>query len=58
VGADVRKDGWKEVREGFDKWLKLCCYVAGAWFLLDIIKYLPKEVSDRIVEALLTRLGI
>jgi hypothetical protein len=54
----VSKDSWKDVKDGFDKWLKLCCYVAAVWVFLDIIKYLPKEVSDRIIEALLRKLGI
>lgn len=52
------KDPWREVREGFDKWVKLCCYVAGAWWLLDMIRYLPPEIADRVIEAVLKKLGI
>jgi len=54
----VAKNHLKEAREGFEKWMKLACYVAGFWFLLDIIRYLPTEIADRVIESLLKRLGI
>ena len=51
-------DRWKEVRDGFDKWLKLCCYLGGVWILLDLLRVLPPHIADRIIEAILGKLGI
>lgn len=54
----AKDDRWREVREGFDKWLKITCYLGCVWVFLDIIKYLPPEIVNRIIEAALRRLGI
>lgn len=49
---------WDAVYEGFDKWLKVNCYLAGVWVLLDLLPYLPPKLVDRIFEALLSKVGI
>lgn len=51
-------DKWKEVRDGFDKWLKLTCYIGFIWVFLDILPYLPQHIADRIIEAILRKFGI
>jgi hypothetical protein len=51
-------DPWKEARDGFDKWLRLCCYLGGVWVFLDILKVLPQEIGDKIVAAILNKLGL
>lgn len=52
------EDRWKEVRKGFDTWLKYSCYLGFVWIFLDILPYLPVHIVDRIIEAALVRLGI
>lgn len=51
-------DPWKEVREGFDKWLKLCCYLGFVWVFIDILPHLPQHLVDRIVDGLLAKVGL
>lgn len=57
VGGDVR-DPWEEFKEGFDKWLKISCYLGFAWVFIDILPLLPVHIADRLIEALLGKLGI
>lgn len=52
------KDPWREAREGFEKWFKLSCYLYFVWIFLDILPYLPTQLVDRIIEAILRKLGI
>ena len=47
-----------EVRQGFDQWLKISCYLAFAWVFLDILPYLPPQLANRIIEALLSKIGL
>ena len=55
---DVPKWFNKEVQDGLDKWFKITCYLAGVWVALDVVKYLPPTLVDRIFEAVLRKLGI
>ena len=56
MGGDV--DAWKEFLENFDKWLKYTCYLAFAWVFLDILPYLPVYIVDRIIDGLLSKVGL
>lgn len=49
---------WKEFLENFDKWLKYNCYLAFVWVGLDVLPLLPTAIADRIIEAILGKLGI
>lgn len=49
---------WKEFITNFEKWLKYTCYLMFVWVFLDILPFLPVHIADRIVEAILRRLGI
>jgi hypothetical protein len=51
-------DRWEEVRNGFNQWLKISCYLAFFWVFIDLLKYLPPKLVDRIIEGLLGKLGI
>lgn len=51
-------DKWKEVRDGFDKWLKISCYLAFIWVGFYMLQFLPVHIAERIIEAILNRLGI
>ena len=51
-------DPIREFRDGFDKWLKISCYLAFAWIFIDILPYLPQHIADRIIEAILGKLGL
>ena len=54
----MAKDGWKETREGFDKWIKFTCKVAIAWICLNIVAVLPDALADKIVNKLLGMFGL
>ena len=56
--GDVPKWLNKEVWDGLDKWFKLNCYLAGIWVLLDVLPYIPPKIVDRIVEGLLSKVGL
>ena len=58
TGAAHDMDKWKEVREGFDKWLKINCYLASIWVGFKLLQFLPPEIANRIIEAFLEKLGI
>lgn len=51
-------DPWREVKEGFDKWLKLTCYLGFVWVFIDVLPYLPAHIVDRIVDGVLKKLGL
>lgn len=54
VGCDV----WKEFIANFEKWLTYTCYLMLAWVFIDILPYLPVHIADRIIEAILRKLGL
>ena len=54
--ADV--DKWKEVKDGFDQWLKISCYLALIGVGFDLLQYLPVYIAERIIAAVLEKLGI
>jgi hypothetical protein len=54
--ADV--DKWKEVKDGFDQWLKISCYLALFGVGFDLLQYLPVYIAERIIAAVLEKLGI
>lgn len=54
----MAQDPWKEVRDGFDKWLRITVYLGCVWVFLDILKVLPQELGDKIVAALLSKIGL
>ena len=54
----AKKDYLKEMREGFEKWIRLCAYAGVVWIFLDILPHLPAEIGGRIVNGLLKKLGI
>jgi len=54
--ADV--DKWKEVRDGFDKWLKINCYLAFIWVGFKALQFLPVDIANRVIEGILGYIGI
>jgi hypothetical protein len=52
------EDKWKEVKDGFDKWLKITCYLALFGVGFRMLQYLPVHIAERIIEAALGYLGI
>jgi len=52
------KDPWKQVRDGFDKWIKISCYIACLYWLVGMLPYLPRELADKIVALLLSKIGL
>jgi hypothetical protein len=57
-GAADAMDKWKEVRDGFDTWLKITCYLALIWVGFYLLRFLPVHIADRIIEAFFEYLGI
>lgn len=51
-------DKWKEVRDGLDKWLKISCYLAFIYVGFYMLRFLPVHIAERIIDAILNRLGI
>ena len=51
-------DPMREFFENFDKWLKITCYLGFAWVFVDLLPYLPVFIVDRIVDALLSKVGL
>jgi len=56
VDGDV--DPWREFLENLSKWLKYTCYLAFVWVFLDIIRFFPPHIADRIIEGVLRKLGL
>jgi hypothetical protein len=54
----MAEDRWKEVREGFDKWLKITCYLAFFYVGFYMLQFLPVHIAERIIEAALGYIGI
>jgi len=49
---------WAEFLNNLAKWLKITCYLALAGVAFDFLKYLPPHIADRVINALLNKLGI
>ena len=49
---------WKEFIANFEKWLTYTCYLMFAWVFVDLLPYLPVFIVDRVIEAVLRKLGI
>lgn len=54
----MAKDYLKEMREGVEKWIRLCCLIAVLWIILDILPHLPDALGKRIVDKLLGMIGL
>ena len=49
---------WKEFIANLEKWLTYTCYLMLAWVFIDLLPYLPVFIVDRVIEAVLRKLGI
>ena len=58
TGAGHDMDKWKEAKDGFDKWLKINCYLAFIWVGFKVLQFLPADIANRVIEAFLEKLGI
>lgn len=54
----VARDSLEEIKKGLDKWFKLVFYVGCIWILLDILPHLPDELAIRIIDKLLSTIGL
>ena len=54
--------GWvwpmNEYQKQFDMFLKVFVYLLVIWWLLGLLKFLPDDLSDRIVNLLLGKVGL
>ena len=48
----------KVLIKGLDKWLRLSCYIACLYWLVGMLPYLPRELADKIVALLLSKIGL
>jgi len=55
---EMRKDTLKILIEGLEKWLKINCYLGFVWVFFYLLQFLPVHIADRIIEAILGKLGI
>ena len=51
-------DKWKEAKDGFDKWLKINCYLGFVWVGFQVLQFLPVDIANRVIEAFLEYIGI
>jgi hypothetical protein len=54
----MSEDRWKEVKDGFDKWLKITCYLGFIWVGFKVLQFLPVDIANRVIEAFLEKLGV
>ena len=47
-----------EYQKQFDMFLKVFVYLLVIWWLLGLLKFLPDDLSDRIVNLLLGKVGL
>lgn len=47
-----------EYQKQFDLWLKIFVRLCVAWWVLGFLKFLPNDISDRVVNKLLGMLGL
>ena len=51
-------DPMREFLDNLDKWLKITCYLGFAWVFVDLLPYLPVYIVDRIIDGLLSKVGL
>ena len=44
--------------KGLSRWIKISCYIAGLYWLVGLLPYLPRELADKIVAMLLSKIGL
>ena len=49
---------WDQFWKNLATWMTISCKLWVAWFLFSLLPYLPTELADRIIEAVLGKLGI
>jgi len=47
-----------EYQKQFDLFLKIFIYILVAWWFLGFLKFLPNDLSDKIVNMLLGKIGL
>jgi hypothetical protein len=47
-----------EYQKQFDTFCKVFCYGCAAWWFLGLLKFLPDDLSDKIVNLLLGKIGL
>lgn len=47
-----------EYQKQFDVWLKIFVRLCVAWWVLGFLKFLPDDLSDRVVNKLLGMVGL
>jgi hypothetical protein len=47
-----------EYQKQFDLWLKIFVRLCVAWWVLGFLKFLPNDLSDKIVKLLLGKVGL
>jgi hypothetical protein len=47
-----------EYQKQFDQWLKIFVRMCVAWWVLGFLKFLPNDLSDKIVNKFLAYIGL
>ncbi len=47
-----------EYQKQFDQWLKIFVRMCIAWYVLGLLRFLPDDLSDRIVNKFLSYIGL
>ena len=47
-----------EYQKQFDRWLKIFVRMCVAWYVVGFLRFLPDDLSDRIVNKFLAMIGL
>lgn len=47
-----------EYQKQFDQWLKIFVRMCVAWYVVGFLRFLPNDLSDRIVNKFLAMIGL
>jgi len=45
-------------RKGLDQWFKITCYLGFVWVFIDVLPHLPVHIVERIIDGLLSKVGL
>ena len=44
--------------KGLVRWIVINCYLLAAWWFIDLLPLLPRDIADKLVALVLSRIGL
>lgn len=44
--------------KGLDRWIVINCYLVAVWWFIDFLPLLPRDIADKLVALLLSKVGL